>query len=140
MQYANLSDCLPCVFAGPFIAAGITAAAVQLEVLLAIFVTACTMYKCRRKDRNYPANGSVKTRTAAAINQNGSLTTLNNTSTNPSGHVVHEYEYLTMQYQTKYPSTHNGGNDQGTLDDTPMEEYYDTGKFPNNNSTTFSYI
>jgi len=130
---------LPCVFAGPFVAAGITAVVVQLEVLLAILVTAVIVCKCRRKDRNYSANGSVQAYTAA-LNQNGRLTTPNNLSNDPSGHVAHEYEDVTMQYRAKYPSTPNGGNGHAVEDDTPIDEYYDTGKFPNNGSTTFSYI
>ena len=108
-------------------------------MLLAILVTACIVYKCKRKDRNYPANGSVKTRTAV-ISQNGPLTTPNNLSTDSSGHVMHEYDYMTMQFQTKYPSTQNGGNVQDVQDDAPIDEYYDTGKLPNTGSTSFSYI
>ena len=121
---------------GPFVAAGITAAAVQLEVLLAILVTAIIVCRCRGMAKRNNPSGFVKTST----NQINPVNTRNNLPAAACGHGPHEYETLTRQFQTQYPNTRNGGNGQNVEEDAPIEEYYETGKLPKTESTGYSYI
>lgn len=128
--------CMTCPHAGSFVTAGITAAAVQLEVLFAILVTAYIVCRCRgRESKNN--RGFEETSTLSTI-RTGPLTTQNNLPAEPSGRTAHEYE--TLRFQAKYPNTYNGGNAQNVDEDTPLEEYYHTSKYPKTESSAYSYI
>lgn len=58
-----------------------------------------------------------------------------------SGHAVHEYGTVSAaRPQTEYPNKNNKENGQNVEEDTPIDEYWDTGNSPKTESATYYYI
>lgn len=120
-----------------FVVVGITAAAAQLEVLLAILVTAVIVCGCRRRAERNRSSNFAKENTVQNIWTNTMITQTN--CPDPSLYAVHEYDSLS---HAEYYNTRKEGNSQKVEEDTPMEEYCDTaaGNSPKTETAAYYYI
>lgn len=121
----------PPLHAGPYVAAGFTAVATQLEVLLAIIVTAIIVWKCkgRAKRCRFITQGYVPN---SQINPTQGH--------QPSVHYptgIHEYESVQSEYEQ--PISHNVGSIQNLEVDIPLEEYYETPQVSTPSTETAAY-